>query len=177
MKSHGLSPAVSTLPILLPILLAGCATPTSPATLPATFVVVRHAEKVDDGSRDPPLAVAGNARAQRLAAALRDAAVVAVYATPYQRTRQTAAAIAGDRGLAVVTYPANQSATELAAQLRRRHDSGTVLVVGHSNTAPEIAAALCRCMATRLGENDYNRMYRIRIGTDGSAVLQESTLP
>jgi phosphohistidine phosphatase SixA len=162
--------------VLIAILLTGCATPSQPATSPATFVVVRHAEKVDD-SRDPPLAPAGAVRAQRLAAALHDEAVVAVYATPYQRTQQTAAAIAGDHRLAVVAYPANQPADALAAQLRSSHPSGTVLVVGHSNTAPGIAAALCRCAATPLGDNDYSRMYRIHIAADGSAVLQESILP
>ena len=91
--------------------------------------------------------------------------------------QQTAAAIAGDLGLAVISYPANQPAVELAAQLRSRHDSGTVLVVGHSNTAPAIAAALCGCDATPLGDDDYGRLYRIRIGDDGRAVLQESILP
>ena len=169
--------SVSVLLFLLVILLDGCATASRPATLPVTFVVVRHAEKADDGSRDPPLAVAGTERGRRLAAELHDEAVAAVYATPFQRTQQTAAVIAGDHGLAVISYPANQPAAELAVQLRSRHDSGTVLVVGHSNTAPAIAAALCGCAATPLDDNDYGRMYRIRIGSDGSAALQESILP
>ena len=181
MKTPAMRPSVAMLLVLgialLVILLTGCATTSQPATVPANFVVVRHAEKADDGSRDPPLAAAGSARARRLAAALHDDALVAVYATPYQRTQQTAAAIASDRGLAVITYPANQSAAELAAQLRSRHDRGTVVVVGHSNTAPAIAAALCHCDATPLGDNDYGRMYRIRIEAAGSAVLQESSLP
>ena len=41
------------LPILMTILLASCATASQPAMSPATFVVVRHAEKIGDGSRDP----------------------------------------------------------------------------------------------------------------------------
>ena len=162
--------------ILSVIPLAGCATASQPASSPATFVVVRHAEKVDD-SRDPPLAPAGTARAQRLAVAMHDEAVVAVYATPFLRTQQTAAAIATDHRLAIIPYPVDQSATALAAQLRSRHDTGTVLVVGHSNTAPGIAAALCSCDATPLDDSQYGRVYRIRIGADGRGVLQESILP
>src|SRR5687768_7362031 len=126
---------------LLVILLAGCATPSQPATSTVTFVVVRHAEKVGDGSRDPPLTVAGIARARGLAAALHDEPVAAIYATPYLRTRQTAAPTATDHRLAVIPYPADQPAAVLAAQLRSRHNTGTVLVVGHSNTVPGIVAA------------------------------------
>ena len=157
--------------------LAGCATRPLPEQAPASFVVVRHAEKADDGTRDPPLAEAGAARAQRLAAALQEESVVAVYATAYRRTQQTAAATAHGHGVAVTTYDARQPAVEFAAQLRRRHATGTVLVAGHSNTAPGIAAALCGCDTTALGDNDYGRVYRVRIGRDGVAVLQESILP
>src|SRR3546814_4965489 len=53
----------------------------------ATYVVVRHAEKVDDGSRDPSLTDAGRARAHALAELLRSRDVVAVYATDFRRTR------------------------------------------------------------------------------------------
>lgn len=172
----------SIVPALL-LLLAGCAgMPTGmPSTsahatgTTASFVVVRHAEKADDGTRDPSLSAAGVARARRLAVALHAEPVIAVYATPYQRTQQTAVATAGDHRLAVTAYAANQPAAELAAQLRNRHATGTVLVVGHSNTAPAIASALCGCATTPLGDHDYGRVYRIDIGA-GGAVLEETIL-
>ena len=52
--------------------LAGCAatTPRTADTAAVTFIVVRHAEKVD-ASRDPDLSPAGHARAQALAAAMK----------------------------------------------------------------------------------------------------------
>ena len=134
-------------------------------------LVVRHAEKADDGSRDPPLDAVGMARAQRLATALHAEPVVAVYATGYRRTQQTAAATAADHALAVTAYAADQAASAFAAQLRSQHPSGTVVVVGHSNTAPGIAAALCDCTATPLGDTDYGRVYRIRVDADGHRVL------
>lgn len=174
MKSLRLRFTVPTL-IALTALLGGCATSVRSAPA-ASFVVVRHAEKADDGSRDPPLAASGATRAQRLAAALEAEPVAAVYATAYRRTQQTAAATADQHGVAVTTYDARQPAVEFAAQLRRRHATGTVLVVGHSNTAPQIAAALCGCDATPLGDSDYGRVYRIRIDPDGGGVLQESTM-
>jgi broad specificity phosphatase PhoE len=164
------------LPFLLALVACGCATARPAAEVPATFVVLRHAEKTADGSRDPPLNAAGEAWAQRMAAALRDAPVVAVYATGYRRTRDTAAPTAARHGLAVTTYDANEDAATFAARLRAQHAQGMVLVVGHGNTVPAIAAALCGCAARPLGEQDYGRVYRIRITASGGR-LEESVLP
>ena len=166
--------------LLLCASLLGCATPPwQPQALATgtTFLVVRHAEKADDGSRDPPLDAVGMARAQRLATALHAEPVVAVYATGYRRTQQTAAATAADHALAVTAYAADLAAPEFAARLRSQHPSGTVVVVGHSNTAPGIAAALCDCTATPLGDADYGRVYRIHVDAEGHPVLRESILP
>ena len=179
------SPAMRPIVLTLLASLAGCATAPDPASSPArspaqspvSFVVVRHAEKADDGSRDPPLTESGAARARRLAETLQTEPVAAVYATAYRRTQQTVAAIAAAHGIPVTTYDATRSATDFTAQLRRRHATGTVLVAGHSNTVPAIAAALCGCIATALGDSDYGRIYRISIAPDGRAVLVESTLP
>lgn len=144
-------------------LLAGCSHFASrPAATATTFVIVRHAEKANDDPRDPSLANEGVARAQRLADSLRHEPLTAVYATAYRRTQQTALPSAQAHGLAVTTYDAALPASEFAAQLRRSHPSGTVLIVGHSNTAPAIAAALCRCEVAPTDEHDYGRRFVIR---------------
>jgi broad specificity phosphatase PhoE len=137
----------------------------------ATFVVVRHAEKLADGSRDPALTAAGRARAAALAAQLADAPLVAVYATGYRRTQATAAPAARLHGLPVTSYDARQPAAAFAASLRNAHPAGTVLVVGHSNTAPAIAAALCGCEVAPMSEADYGRRLIVQIGDDGDVTL------
>jgi len=154
------------------LLIAGC-THVVAAAPPdtATFVVVRHAEKVDDGSRDPPLSAAGQMRAQALAQRLGHSGLVAVYATPFRRTQQTAQVVATSAGLPVTTYAADTAASEFAAMLRARYPHGTVLVVGHSNTVPEIVASLCSCRIAALDETAYDGIYTIRIGPDGKASL------
>ena len=63
-----------------------------------TIYLVRHAEKQDD-SKDPALSECGQKRAQALAALFADIPLAAVYATPYQRTQQTAAAVANNKKL------------------------------------------------------------------------------
>ena len=156
--------------LLLAASLAGCAG-MSPTPAGATFIVVRHAEKTDDG-KDPPLSEAGLARAQTLAGALRDVPLRGAYATAYQRTQQTAAPAAGLHALPVVTYDARLPAADFAAQLRRDHVAGTVLVVGHSNTVPGIAAALCQCTVPPMEDTEYDRWTSIQVDGNGKATLR-----
>lgn len=159
-------------------LVAGCAQPVreapAPAGSPLVFVLVRHAEKAADDPKDPSLSEIGQARAQRLARSLEDAPVTAVYATAYRRTRQTALPTAAAHGLDVVAYDARQPADAFAAELRatQRHD--TVLIVGHSNTVPAIAAALCGCAVAPMREDEYDRRITVRIAEDGAATLEEA---
>lgn len=97
---------------------------------PLVVYAVRHAEK--GTGDDPPLTEAGTARAERLAAALRDVALEAVYSTATLRTRSTAAPAAKGHGLEVTTCAPEALSKALAGR------SGAVLVVGHSNTIPAL---------------------------------------
>ena len=141
------------------------------------FIIVRHAEKVPDGSEDPPLTAAGQSRALAIADWLADSDVVAVYSTDTLRTRQTAAPTAQSHGLQVALYDARQSADAFAAQLRRAHPTGTVLVVGHSNTAPGIATALCGCEVEPMTEAEYDRRMTVHIEGDGDVTLLTAPMP
>jgi broad specificity phosphatase PhoE len=164
--------------MLLLAMLAGCAgmSPTRGSDA-ATFVVVRHAEKAVDGTDDPALTAAGRRRAEALAASLADSALVGVYSTPLRRARETATPTARMHGLAVTTYEANEPAAAFAARLRREHPAGTVLVVGHSNTAPAIAAALCGCTVGPMPEDEYDRRMTVHVEPDGDVTLLTAPLP
>lgn len=137
------------------------------------FVLVRHAEKAGDDPKDPSLSDAGLARAQRLADALADAPLAAAYATAYRRTQSTAAPSAARHGIAVTTYDASQPAAAFAAGLRQAHVAGTVLIVGHSNTVPALAAALCGCEVAPMREDEFDRRIDIRIAANGQARIEE----
>jgi broad specificity phosphatase PhoE len=151
------------------LLAAGCA--TRPSVHGTTFVVVRHAEKATDDPRDPTLSKAGQQRADALAERLREADIAAIYATQYRRTQQTAEPVARSHGVEVTRYEAGEPVEALARRLRDTHAAGTVLVVGHSNTAPQIAAALCACPVAPLSEADYGDLYRISTGRSGRPAL------
>lgn len=158
--------------IALALTLAGCAAtaPRTADTAAVTFIVVRHAEKVD-ASRDPDLSPAGHARAQALAASLGERELAAAYATEFKRTSQTLAPSADVRSLAITLYAAAQPATEFVARLRATHSRGTVLIAGHSNTVPDIVGALCACTTTPIADHEYDRLSIVRIGADGRARL------
>ena len=163
--------------LAMAVLLGGCASApaadagTDAAMATTTFFVVRHAEKAGGGS-DPSLSPAGQARAQMLARHVGQP-LRAAYATAYRRTQETALPAAQAQGVAVTTYDANMPAPDFAAQLRRDHVGDQVLVVGHSNTAPQIAAALCGCEVAPMADSEFNRLMKITVERDGRATLRE----
>ena len=159
------------LAVLAAFALSACSHAALQPDAGVTFVVVRHAEKATDDPRDPALTEAGRMRAEALAASLADTPLAAVYSTAYRRTQQTGAPSARAHALAVTAYDAKQAAGEFAAELRRAHPRGTVLVVGHSNTVPGIAAALCGCAVEPMSETEYDRRLTIRVGPDGASTL------
>lgn len=156
-------------------LLVGCTTTPAPADGDAlTWVVVRHAEKATDDPEDPNLSALGQARAQRLAQQLASAPVVAVYATEYKRTRQTGQPTADAHRVSISAYYAKGPASEVAAQLKAAHTRGTVLVVGHSNTVPDIVSALSGQVADPMPDTEYDRLTRIHVTADGRVRVEIS---
>lgn len=157
--------------------ITACSTPhpvasqSATATATTTFIIVRHAEKGTDDKKDPSLSDVGLLRAERLAARLADKPLVAAYATDYRRTRQTAAPAAEAHGIVVTVYDAQLPATALVSQLRKAHMHGTVLVVGHSNTVPEIVAALSGTVVPAMADDEFDRLYRIDLTANGKTTL------
>jgi broad specificity phosphatase PhoE len=111
-----------------------------PAGAQQAVIAVRHAEKVDE-SKDPPLSPAGRKRALALARHLRTAGVDAIYVTQYQRTALTAAPLAAIMGLKPIVVRADVR-QQLVDRIRRENADDVVLVVGHSDTVPDILRLL-----------------------------------
>lgn len=154
--------------------LAACSTTTAgTGSRGVAFVVVRHAEKSTDDAHDPSLSDAGRARATALAALLQTRDMVAAYATAFRRTQSTALPTATAHDIKVTTYDAAEPAAAFAARLRHEHAAGTVLVVGHSNTVPDIVSALCACKVAAIDESDYGNYYEVRITGDNPPTLEQ----
>ena len=149
------------------LLLSACASGT-PTGEEYTLYLVRHAEKVADGSRDPDLTDAGRERALEIAARLKNKDIQDIWSSDYQRTRETAAPLAKDLGLEIKIYnPKEQE--KLLAQLKESHNNA--LIAGHSNTIPELARLLCACEVDDMEESEYDRLIVVSIN-NGKVVLQ-----
>jgi phosphohistidine phosphatase SixA len=101
---------------------------------------VRHAEKQSDDP-DTPLSSTGESRAECLAQTLKDAHTSTVLVTQYKRTHQTAAPLVREARATEKSFDAKAN-DEILKAARRAAASGNVLIVGHSNTIPQLLAAL-----------------------------------
>ena len=139
-----------------------------PATCLAQSAVflVRHAERADPGmaapaGADPDLSEAGRARAERLASMLRDARITAIVVTELKRTQQTAAPLAKQLGLEPTVVSSKDPSTVAA---RVKAASGNVLVIGHSNSLPDVVKALGIAESVTIGESDFDNLFIVDRG-------------
>ena len=137
---------------------------------PPAYYVMRHLD-TPAGERDPDLTDSGKARAQALVAWFKGKPLAAIYVSDYKRTRQTAAPLAAERGIALTVYdPANTPA--LVATLKAA--TGPVLVVGHSNTVPDIVEQLGGTRPGDLKHEDFGDLWTIAAG---NSVRERLALP
>ena len=144
-----------------------------------TVFLVRHAEKADVPGSDPPLSEAGRARAEALARLLQSAGVKAVLTSQFQRTQQTAEPLAKRLGvaasavpLAVKTSNPREVTEESIRELTKRveaHAGGAVLIVGHSNSVPEVIRALGGDVVPKIDEGSFDDLFVVTVYGDGRA--------
>ena len=127
---------------------------------PVVVYLVRHAEKADDGTDDPPLALAGQIRVRMLQQLLSDAGLTHVYTTDLKRTRDTVRPFAEALGGDAIIYDPRQLGVLAATILGT---PGTHLVSGHSNTTPLLVAALGGDPFGPIDELEYDRLYIVVI--------------
>ncbi len=147
------------------VMLSSCTT-----TYTTTYYIVRHAEKADS-TRDTQLSVKGHIRAEALRDALISENITKIFVTNYRRTQQTAEPLATKSGIAPTEVFANQT-TELVQQLKAIK-GGNVLIVGHSNTVPEIIDKLMENpQNVTIAEKDFDNLFKVKI-TKGNEIVRD----
>ena len=136
-----------------------------------TVIIVRHGEKVADGSANPDLTEAGRARALALSQVLADAGVTRVLSTPYTRTRETARPVAEAAGVAV-TELSGGPVEPFVQAARAAAPEDVILIVGHSNTVDKIAQALGDAHAETLTDCDHDRLVVLTLDGDRTRVVR-----
>lgn len=139
-------------------LLAGLAAAPPPAA--HDVYVMRHLD-TPAGERDPDLLPQGRTAAEALPGWFGEIRPVAIYVSDYRRTRQSAGPLAARLGLPFTLYhPADTPG--LVARVRA--EPGPVLIVGHSNTVPDIVAALGGERPAPLAHDDFGDIWTVRAG-------------
>ena len=144
---------------------------TESAAAQQTIFVVRHAERADAmaaPATDPPLSAAGHERAARLATMLRSADIKQVWTTEFLRTKQTAAPTAEALKL---TSGAVSSRDLDGLILRVTAARANVLVVGHSNTVPDILKRLGIKDTITIADTEYDNLFIVVRAAAGDPTL------
>ena len=140
---------------------------SAPVVAADTVYVIRHLQKATGD--DPPLTAEGAAGAQKLSDLLAMKKVTAIYATQTKRAMQTAEPLAKRLYLAIQAYDPRDPAalTEKVAKQK-----GSVLVVGHSNTVPELVAKVGGKQPAPLADTDYGTVFVVRAGSSDVQQIQ-----
>ena len=130
----------------------------------ATFIVVRHAERDPGMDPDPPLNAAGRARADRLASLLGEQGlgrpIGAIFVSDTRRARDTAEPLARSLRL-TPTALKGSDVSQLLKRARAQAAVGPVLIVGHSNTIPQIVRGLVDFPVFTIAENEFDAVFVI----------------
>ena len=133
-----------------------------------TFILVRHAERGEDGTKDPDISEEGKKRATRLAEMLSRTSIAAIYSTAYKRTRNTVAPLAVAKGLEVLLYEPLKG--EVIDKMLQDHAGQTVVISGHSNTIPWTANYLKGNNELKdFADNDYTNFLVVSVLKKGTS--------
>lgn len=140
----------------------------------ATLIFVRHAEKADDGTKNPPLTKEGEERAERINELLKKAysKVDAVYSTEYKRTESTALPVSREFGLEIQSYDP-RAPKVFIKKLIKDHQGEVVLIVGHSNTTPFLVnMVLGEEKFSQLDESAYDDVFIVKTREVGKGTVE-----
>ena len=143
------------------LIMSALAVATAALAQPPVVFLVRHAERAATSGHVPAdtgLSAAGRERAQDLAHALKDAGIKTIFTTEYTRTQETATPFAESLGI----RPEVVSADDFRSLVVKvRETRANVLVVGHSNTLPQIIRALGVASRITVTESDYDNLFLV----------------
>lgn len=134
-----------------------------------TVLFTRHADiDLPATSSDPELNAAGMQRAGELAHVVSAAHVTSVFTSTLRRTKLTAAPLAARLGLRPDVVPPPD---ELARQVVTGELGAMIMVVGHTNTIPDMIAALGVVTPPAIGEREFDNLFLVTIPGSGEASL------
>lgn len=145
-----------------------------------TVFVMRHAEKAEAPTEDPPLSPAGEARALELAQHFgrgpKALGFDSIIVSELRRTQETVRPLANHLGIPVIVVPAGDPA-EAARRALDENRGGRVLIVGHSDTVPAIIEELSGEEVPEMSELEYGVVYVVSVPRFSRAAVTRFDLP
>ena len=116
----------------------------------SVYYFIRHAEKDRSSpeNKNPELNQQGKIRALNWLYFFRDIPLKKIYSTNYNRTIQTVKQIAEEKNITISYYSPENIDVE---NFKKQNKNMSILVVGHSNTTPELVNLI-------IGENKFEKM-------------------
>ncbi len=145
--------------VIVSCLMLGCATGGAKSQAFQLYLV-RHAEKQADAGNDPHLTGNGHQRARHLAEWLQDKSITDIWSSDYFRTRETAQPLADAIAKQLNIYDPRKLQPLANKLLEAKHNA---LVVGHSNTTPDLARILCQCEIEDMDESEHDRLIVVTV--------------
>lgn len=136
-----------------------------------TIYLTRHYEKTKPPM--PSLTTKGKKRAEALAHYLSDKSLQQIYSTSYKRTLETSTPLSERIGVDITVYPADDLPS-LAKKVR--HADHNLIIVGHSNTTPQLIELLGGPSVT-IEESDYGTLYELTITEAGTTMTETVIAP
>jgi broad specificity phosphatase PhoE len=134
-----------------------------------TIILLRHAEKdvsANANKADPELSAEGQRRAERLIGTVGKYKPQQIFSTIFKRSRDTAAPLAENLNTDYRLQTQFYDYAELKNLAERllKLNAKTVVVVGHSNTTPELANLLIKQDKYKaLDDSEYGKVWIIKI--------------
>ncbi len=155
----------------------GCkesASETVPEASPviSTYYLIRHAEKdrSNPDDKDPELSQRGLGRAMHWAEIFDDIRFDAIYSTNFARTTMTAAPTAVKKDIEVTYYDPQMLGIE---SFKAENLGKNVLIVGHSNSTPELVNRLTGTDAySAMEDTDNGSLFIVTLSGSESSVVR-----
>lgn len=146
---------------------------------PINVYLVRHAERAEEPRQDPPLSELGVQRSRELARMLANANIKTIITSQFARTKLTAEPLAKQANVTVTPIslslnPANprliaeQSTAEITNKILERPGE-SVLVIGHSNSIPDVIKMLGGDVTPAIDEKKYDDLFVVTVYAKGKA--------
>lgn len=167
-KTHAHKTHIKKAPILYYAKDGACSAKSTSLFKVTTVILIRHAEKSDSSTNDPILSTKGKQRANELMHIAGITGIKAIYTSKFTRTKETVEPLA--QLLNLTPGEVNES-QDIANDILTKHAGEVVLVVGHTNSIPEVLTLLHSDIIPHIEETEFDNLFILTIYSADKARL------